>query len=1353
MPLSYENYTGDNATTQFSIPFTYQNTTEISVTVDGVAETGLTFPSSSTVQLTSAPATGAIVQVRRTTDLSARAVDFASGSVLTEEDLDDSAIQAFHAAQEAKDVVNDTITLDTDLKWDADNKVIKDVANPVNLQDAATKNYIENTWLTTSDKAQLNSLNIANLNSVATNLTDVNTVATNISDVNAFAQVYRSGATDPTTSLDVGDLFYNTTSNLLKIWSGSSWETGVAGASGLLPLSGGTMTGNIAFSGSQTVDGRDVSADGNKLDNIEANADVTDAANVNPLVDAHLNTSTATVDQVLGWTGTDYDWVNNDSGSGDLLAANNLSDLTNTTTARANLGVAIGSDVQAHSSVLDGTTASFTTAEESKLAGIEASATADQTGAEIKAAYEAEANTNAFTDAEKTKLTGIEIGATADQTGAEIKAAYEAEANAFTDAQFTKLTGIEAGATADQTASEILTAIKTVDGAASGLDADLLDGQQGSYYTNYADTAVANLVDSAPAALDTLNELAAALGDDANFSTTVNNSIATKLPLTGGALTGAVTTNSTFDGRNVSVDGAKLDGIEAGATADQSDAEIKTAYENNSNTNAFTDAEKTKLTGIEAGATADQTASEIRALVESATDSNVFTDADHTKLNGIEASADVTDVTNVTAAGALMDSEVTNLAQVKSFDSSDYATAVQGTTADAALPRSGGALTGAVTTTSTFDGRDVATDGAKLDGIEAGATADQTAAEIRTLVESATDSNVFTDADHTKLNDISVDLYGENPVSATAPSVVGNNAIAIGSGSVTSADNNIAIGTNATTKNLTSNSAVPEALSMGTDSQARDYCIAIGREAYGGLGSVAIGSKTNSAGSTGATATWSGVAVGNNSTANGFGAVAIGYNAYANNGAHVFGEGYASSPGATSLGTSNISSSYGAQANSAVAIGYVAKATGAYGIAIGNRVWNTTADQISIGHGGSITGTPEKVQISESYTLPTADGTNGQVMTTDGAGTVSFTTVSGGGGGSPDLFDESYDGTSTAPSATGTNSVAIGKGSTASGQESMAILDGNSVSQDSFSVGGNVYANAIGGTQIGKGGIVGGYGFAANYGVSIGYQAVVAKTESIAIGKAYSGGINSFAAQITDNTSTYGASGNNSIAIGQLSKATQTNGVAIGKQTSSLATEGVSIGTQNTIYSPNGVGIGTTNSVLGTKGVGLGTSTYVSATYGMAFGFQSRAFQQSQFAFAAGHFASFGDAQGSMYILRCATTDATPTVLTTDGGASASFNQIEVQTDQCLTFDGTITAMQNGAQSYASWRVEGLLVNDGGTTTVANSAITVIDNQSNWGLTLTADTGNNCLAITFTGEAAHNIRTVANIRTSEVTYA
>jgi len=57
---------------------------------------------------------------------------------------------------------------------------------------------------------------------------------------------------------------------------------------------------------------------------------------------------------------------------------------------------------------------------------------------------------------------------------------------------------------------------------------------------NYVDTEVSSLVDSAPGTLNTLNELAAALGDDASFSTTITNSIATKLPLAGGTMSGAI---------------------------------------------------------------------------------------------------------------------------------------------------------------------------------------------------------------------------------------------------------------------------------------------------------------------------------------------------------------------------------------------------------------------------------------------------------------------------------------------------------------------------------------------------------------------------------------------------------------------------------------------------------------------------------------------------------------------------------------------------------------------------------------------------------------------------------------------
>ena len=152
-------------------------------------------------------------------------------------------------------------------------------------------------------------------------------------------------------------------------------------------------------------------------------------------------------------------------------------------------------------------------------------------------------------------------------------------------------------------------------------------------------TAVSNIVDSAPSALNTLNELAAALGDDANFSTTISNSIGTKMPLAGGEFTGNVTFSGsqTVDGRDLSVDGAKLDGIERGATADQTAAEIRTLVESASDSNVFTDADHSKLNGIEASATADQTASEILTLIKTVDGSGSGLDAD--TLDGISSAS------------------------------------------------------------------------------------------------------------------------------------------------------------------------------------------------------------------------------------------------------------------------------------------------------------------------------------------------------------------------------------------------------------------------------------------------------------------------------------------------------------------------------------------------------------------------------------------------------------------------------------------------------------------------------------------------------------------------------------------
>ena len=78
----------------------------------------------------------------------------------------------------------------------------------------------------------------------------------------------------------------------------------------------------------------------------------------------------------------------------------------------------------------------------------------------------------------------------------------------------------------------------TIPSASTATTQSQSDGSTKIATTAYVDTAITNLIDSAPGTLNTLNELAAALNDDANFNTTISNSVAAKLPLAGGTMTG-----------------------------------------------------------------------------------------------------------------------------------------------------------------------------------------------------------------------------------------------------------------------------------------------------------------------------------------------------------------------------------------------------------------------------------------------------------------------------------------------------------------------------------------------------------------------------------------------------------------------------------------------------------------------------------------------------------------------------------------------------------------------------------------------------------------------------------------------
>ena len=372
----------------------------------------------------------------------------------------------------------------------------------------------------------------------------------------------------------------------------------------------------------------------------------------------------------------------------------------------------------------------------------------------------------------------------------------------------------------------------------------------------------------------------------------------------------------------------------------------------------------------------------------------------------------------------------------------------------------------------------------------------------------------------------------------------------------------------------------------------------------------------------------------------------------------------------------------------------------------------------------------------------------GITLSSDGTSLLLDGTAIGGGGGGADLYADNYT-TGTQPTATGANGVALGLTGIASGVRAVAIR-GTASGTDSVALGGIAAGNkSISGpneSTIASGctGAVALGTNSANAGATIagnGYGAV-------ALGAAYASGANSFSAAIADNTSTYGATNTSSIAIGKQAKATGAYGTAIGEATQATASNSVCMG-----YYSQATGQGS---------LAFGYDTQATGLQSTAIGLAARNPINGSFKFAGGKHQTSGDSQTGIFPLLAETTDATATAMVTyhNNSATASTdNQVVLPNNSVYGFTGTIIARENSAQTndFAVWEVKGGAVRAASAATTALGSyninkISESTGAANWSIAISADTTNGAIAFTVTGEAAHSIRWVATINTTEVTY-
>lgn len=216
---------------QFDVDFPYLDKAHVKIQIDGVETLQYEWVNDYRVQLDDSPVVGGIITLVRETSPTERLVDYQTGSVLSEEVLDQDSLQGFYLAQEANDIKEIALSRNAINEFDANNSRIQNLATPQEPGDAVNLAFFGNNigaiTAVNSNLPAITAVNskITQVIKVSETLDSITEIASGdtASNINSFNAYYKRQATAPAGVVE-GTLWFDTQTDTLKVWNGTTFQ-------------------------------------------------------------------------------------------------------------------------------------------------------------------------------------------------------------------------------------------------------------------------------------------------------------------------------------------------------------------------------------------------------------------------------------------------------------------------------------------------------------------------------------------------------------------------------------------------------------------------------------------------------------------------------------------------------------------------------------------------------------------------------------------------------------------------------------------------------------------------------------------------------------------------------------------------------------------------------------------------------------------------------------------------------------------------------------------------------------------------------------------------------------------------